>query len=84
MAIAVGCGFYPGLSKVSSMTREDYDEAVADADGEVQDVPPQSVDSDASVSLGSLTDSSVDTASESEKILLPALKPIEKDHLPVL
>ena len=33
--------------------------------------PPQNVDSDSSVSLGSLTDSSVDTGSESEKVLLP-------------
>ena len=53
------------------------------SDWGVQDAPAQAVDSDSSVSLSSLTDSSVDTASDSEKILLPEIKEGEESHLPV-
>ena len=81
---AVGCGWFPDLTKVSSMTKDDYDTEAADlfhctrcfhrfrlpSDWGVQDAPAQAVDSDSSVSLSSLTDSSVDTASDSEKVLL--------------
>ena len=84
---AVGCGWSPDLTKVSSMTKEDYDSEVADlfhctrcfhrfrlpSDWEVKDAPAEAVDSDSSVSLSSLTDSSVDTASDSEKVFLPGL-----------
>ena len=94
---AVGCGWAPNLAKVSSMTKADYDEEAADlfqctrcfhkfrlpTDWGVRDVPPQDVDSDSSISLDSLTDSSVDTASESEKVKLPCLQDGEKSHLPV-
>ena len=66
------------------MTKDDYDSEAADllhcsrcfhrfrlpSDWGVQDAPAHAVDSDSSVSLSSLTDSSVDTASDSEKILL--------------
>ena len=51
--------------------------------GECQNAPAHAVDSDSSVSLSSLTDSSVDTASDSEKILLPEIKEGEESHLPV-
>ena len=81
---AVGCGWSPDLTKVSSMTKDDYDSEAAEllhcsrcfhrfrlpSDWGVQDAPAQAVDSDSSVSLSSLTDSSVDTASNSEKIPL--------------
>ena len=53
------------------------------SDWGVQDAPAQAVDSDSSVSLSSLTDSSVDTASDSEKVLLPEIKEGEESHLPV-
>ena len=70
------------------MTKDDYDSEAADllhcsrcfhrfrlpSDWGVQDAP---------VSLSSLTDSSVDTASDSEKILLPEIKEGEESHLPV-
>ena len=94
---AVGCGWSPDLTKVSSMTKDDYDCEAADllhcsrcfhrfrlpSDWGVQDAPAHAVDSDSSVSLSSLTDSSVDTASDSEKILLPEIKEGEESHLPV-
>ena len=94
---AVGCGWSPDLTKVSSMTKDDYDSEAADlfhctrcfhrfrlpSDWGVQDAPAQAVDSDSSVSLSSLTDSSVDTASDSEKVLLPEIKEGEESHLPV-
>ena len=94
---AVGCGWSPDLTKVSSMTKDDYDSEAADllhcsrcfyrfrlpSDWGVQDAPAHAVDSDSSVSLSSLTDSSVDTASDSEKILLPEIKEGEESHLPV-
>ena len=94
---AVGCGWSPDLTKVSSMTKDDYDSEAADllhcsrcfhrfrlpSDWGVQDAPAHAVDSDSSVSLSSLTDSSVDTASDSEKILLPEIKDREESHLPV-
>ena len=93
---AVGCGWTPDLTKVSSMTKDDYDFEAADllhcsrcfhrfrlpSDWGVQDAPAHAVDSDSSVSLSSLTDSSVDTASDSEKILLPEIKEGEESHLP--
>ena len=71
------------------MTKDDYDTEAADlfhctrCDWGVQDAPAQAVDSDSSVSLSSLTDSSVDTASDSEKVLLPEIKEGEESHLPV-
>ena len=94
---AVGCGWSPDLTKVSSMTKEDFDSEVADlfhctrcfhrfrlpSDWGVRDAPAEDVDSDSSVSLGSLTDSSVDTASDSEKVFLPGLMEGEESHLPV-
>ena len=55
----------------------------ASTDWGVQDAPAQAVDSDSSVSLSSLTDSSVDAASDSEKVLLPETKEGEESHLPV-
>ena len=79
------------------MTKDDYDSEAADlfhctrcfhrfrlpSDWGVQDAPAQAVDSDSSVSLSSLTDSSVDAASDSEKVLLPEIKEGEESHLPV-
>lgn len=84
------------MSKVSSMTKEDYDSEVADlfhctrcfhrfrlpSDWGVRDAPAEAVDSDSSVSLDPLTDSSVDTASDSEKVF-PGLTEGEESYLPV-
>jgi len=83
-------GWSPDLTKVSSMTKEDYDSEVADlfhsarcfhrfrlaSDWEVKDARAEAVDSDSSVSLSSLTDSS-------EKVFLPGLTEGEESHLPV-
>ena len=43
-------------------------------DWQLEAQPDPALDSDSSVSLGSLTDSSVDTASECDKVTLPSLE----------
>lgn len=84
---AVGCGWTPDLAKISGMTKTDFDEEpdsliqcarcfqrfALPTDWAVRDPPDNGGDSDSSVSLGSLTDSSVDTASESERVTLASV-----------
>ena len=87
---AVGCGWSPDLSKISSMGKEDYENEVGELVQcsrcflrftlpnewlfDVPQDPAVALDSDSSVSFGSLTDSSVDTASECDKVTLPSLE----------
>ena len=87
---AVGCGWSPDLSKISSMGKEDYENEVGELVQcsrcfmrftlpnewlfDVSQDPAVALDSDSSVSFGSLTDSSVDTASECDKVTLPSLE----------
>ena len=86
---AVGCGWSPDLSKISSMGKEDYENEVGELVQcsrcfmrftlpnewlfDVPQDPAVALDSDSSVSFGSLTDSSVDTASECDKVTLPGM-----------
>ena len=79
---AVGCGWSPDLTKVSSMTKDDYDSEAADLFHCTRCFHRFRLPSDWGVQ-SSLTDSSVDTASDSEKILLPEIKEGEESHLPV-
>ena len=87
---AVGCGWSPDLSKISSMGKEDYENEVGELVQcsrcflrftlpnewlfDVSQDPAVALDSDSSVSFGSLTDSSVDTASDCDKVTLPSLE----------
>ena len=73
---AVGCGWSPDLSKISSMGKEDYENEVGELVQcsrcflkftlpnewlfDIPQDPALALDSDSSVSIGSLTDSSVD------------------------
>ena len=84
---AVGCGWSPDLAKISSMGKEDYENEVGELvqcsrcfqrfclpNEWLFDIPLDpavALDSDSSVSSGSLTDSSVDTA---DKVTLPSLE----------
>ena len=87
---AVGCGWSPDLTKISGMGKEDYETEVEELVQcsrcflrftlpnewafDIPRDPAVAVDSDSSVFVGSLTDSSVDTASECDKVTLPSLE----------
>ena len=87
---AVGCGWSPDLTKISGMGKEDYENEMAELvqcsrcflrftlpNEWVFDIPRDpavALDPDSSVSLGSLTDSSVHTGSECDKVTLPSLE----------